>query len=214
MSRAPGVAPGYLWVDAEFSSLELEEAEILQVALMATDARLKRLAPPEKDLVLFIQRKDDRGISPWVKEHIPHVVRGCLGPTAVPLADAEVKLCRYIDAVIGPIREKAEERPLIAGNSVHNDWLLLRRFFPGVLRRAHYRLLDVSTLKTQWTDHFGGQPPDKKDPAFVRKWFPEAILREGMGEHDAHYDIQASVAELAYYRAQLSGGTERNASTV
>lgn len=216
MSSAATVAPapGYLWIDAEFSSLELESAEILQIALMATDASLKRLAPPEKDLVLFIHRKDDRGISPWVKENIPHIVKGCLGPNAVSLSDAEVRLCRYIDSVIGPIQEKSDARPLIAGNSVHNDWLLLRRFFPGVLRRAHYRLLDVSTFKTQWSDWYRREVPDKKDPAFVRRYFPEAVLREDMKEHDAYFDIQASIAELAFYREHLSCSAARKAKTV
>lgn len=204
MSPASGhLAPGYLWLDAEFSSLELEEAEILQVALMATDANLKRLAPPEKDVVLFIKRPNDRGISPWVKEHIPHIVRGCLGPKAVPLADAEVKLCSYIDQVMGPIKEQPGDRPLIAGNSVHNDWYLFRRLLPGILRRSHYRLLDVSTLKTQWTDHWQQPLPPKEDPSFIKRYFPEACLRENMAEHDAYFDIQASVAELAFYRKKL-----------
>ncbi|WFB34368.1 exonuclease domain-containing protein [Kiritimatiellota bacterium B12222] len=196
-------APGYLWLDAEFSSLELEDAEILQVALMATDANLKRLAPPEKDVVLFIQRENDRGISPWVKEHIPHIVKGCLGPQAVTLADAEVRMCGYIDKIIGPIQEQPGDRPIIAGNSVHNDWHLFRRLLPGILRRSHYRLLDVSTLKTQWTDFWDQPLPPKEDPAFIKRYFPEAHLNEDMGQHDAYFDIQASIAELAYYRSKL-----------
>ena len=196
-------APGYLWLDAEFSSLELETAEVLQVSLMATDARLNRLAPPEKDMNLFIRRTDDRGISPWVKENIPHIVKGCFGPKAVSVSDAEVRLCRYIDEVVGPVQVENDARPILAGNSVHNDWMLVRKYFPGVLRRAHYRLLDVSTLKTQWMDWAGKEPPPKQDPAFIREYFPGASLGEHMAEHDAYYDIQASVAELAFYRKHL-----------
>jgi oligoribonuclease len=196
-------APGYLWLDAEFSSLDLETAEILQISLLATDADLNRLAPPEQDVNLFIKRTDDRGISPWVKENIPHIVKGCLGPDAVGLSDAEVRLCSYIDRVMGPIKEQPGDRPLIAGNSVHNDWHLLRRLMPGILNRAHYRLLDVSTLKTQWTDFWGRDVPPKEDPAFIRAHFPEARLDPGMEQHDAYFDIQASIAELAYYRKHL-----------
>lgn len=205
MSKAAvNPAPGYLWIDAEFSSLELEDAEILQVALMATDSNLKRLAPPEKDLVLFIKRPDTRGISPWVKEHIPHIVKGCMGPNAVSIDDAEVRLCGYIDQVMGPIKENPSDRPLIAGNSVHNDWYLFRRWFPGILRRSHYRLLDVSTFKTQWTDWWGQPIPPKDDPAFIRTHFPGACIQDGMAEHDAYFDIQASIAELAFYRSKLN----------
>ncbi len=198
----PG-APAYLWFDAEFSSLELETAEILQVSLMATDVHLRRLAPPEKDLNLFIKRANDRGLSPWVKQNIPHIVRGCLGPGAVTVEDAEVRMCRYVDEVIGPIRPETAERPLLAGNSVHNDWHLARRFFPGLLHRLHYRLMDVSCWKTQWTDWFNQPLPDKENPDFIRTYFPGAKLSEGMAEHDAYFDIQASVAELAFYRSKL-----------
>lgn len=197
-------APGYLWLDAEFSSLDLETAEILQISLMVTDADLKRIAPPEQDVNLFIKRQDDRGISTWVKENIPHIIRGCLGSDAVNLGDAEVRLCSYIDRTIGPIREQPSDRPIIAGNSVHNDWHLIRRLMPGILNRSHYRLLDVSSLKTQWTDFWDRDVPPKSDPAFIREYFPEANLKEGMQQHDAYFDIQASVAELAYYRKHLS----------
>lgn len=195
--------PGYLWLDAEFSTLDLEDAEILQIALIGTDSDLKRLAPPEQDVNLFIKRTDDRGISPWVKEHIPHIVKGCFAADAVTVEDAEVRLCGYIDRVMGPIREQPGDRPLIAGNSVHNDWHLLRRLMPGILRRAHYRLLDVSTLKTQWSDFWGREVPPKDEADFVRRYFPEATLGKNMEQHDAYFDIQASIAELAYYREQL-----------
>ncbi len=193
----------YLWLDAEFSSLELETAEILQISMMATDANLRRLAPPAKDVNLFIHRDDDRGISPWVKENIPHIVKACLSERAVQMSDAEVRLCRYVDEICGPIETQTDHRPILAGNSVHNDWMLVRKFFPGLLHRTHYRLLDVSTLKLQWMQLKGLEPPSKEDPAFIREYFPEAFLDTARGEHDAYYDIQASVAELAYYRKHL-----------
>lgn len=196
----------YLWLDAEFSSLELETAEILQVSMMATDADLRRLAPPAKDVNLFIRREDDRGISPWVKEHIPHIVRGCLSERAVTLSDAEVRLCRYVDEICGPIETKTDQRPILAGNSVHNDWMLVRKFFPGLLHRTHYRLLDVSTLKLQWMQLKGEDPPSKEDVDFIRAYFPDAYLETASGEHDAYYDIQASVAELGFYRKHLLRG--------
>lgn len=203
MSSSRPDAPAYLWFDAEFSSLELDEAELLQVALIATDADLNRLAPAEEDINFFIRRPDDRGLSPWVKQNIPHIVAATMSPAAVDLSDAEVKICRYIDRVIGPNREETSARPIIAGNSVHNDWHIARRLMPGLLHRAHYRLLDVSSFKTQWTDWFNQPHPDKEDPAFVKTYFKGANLKEGMAEHDAYYDIQASAAELAFYRQHL-----------
>ena len=201
-SARPG-APAYLWFDAEFSSLDLEEAELLQVALMATDANLNRLAPPEQDVNLFIRRADDRSLSPWVKSNIPHIVAATMGPKAVDLSDAEVKICRYIDQVVGPNSTDIADRPIIAGNSVHNDWFLARKLLPSLLHRAHYRLLDVSCLKTMWTDWYNQPLPNKEEPEFIQKYFKGAALSEGMAQHDAYYDIQASAAELGFYREHL-----------
>lgn len=203
MSETRAAVPAYLWFDAEFSSLELENAEFLQVAMMATDANLQRLAPPEKDVNLFIKRSDTQGLSPWVKANIPHIVDGCLSPRAMTLEDAEIRLCSYVDRVVGPVKAETDARPLLAGNSVHNDWWLARRHLPSLMHRCHYRLLDVSCLKIQWMDLKGEAPPDKTNPDFIREWFPEAHLDARMAEHDAYYDIQASVAELAFYRKHL-----------
>lgn len=203
MSPARPGAPAYLWFDAEFSSLELESAELLQVAMMATDADLNRLSPPEDDINLFVRRPNEGGLSPWVKSNIPHIVAATMGPKAVDLGDVEIRICKYIDRIVGPNAVDVGERPIIAGNSVHNDWHIARRLLPGLMNRTHYRLLDVSCLKTQWMDWVGKPQPDKQNPDFIREYFPGAHLSEGMAEHDAYYDIQASIAELAFYRRHM-----------
>ena len=37
----------YVWFDAEFTSLELDQARLLQVAVIITDINLQRIAPVE-----------------------------------------------------------------------------------------------------------------------------------------------------------------------
>ncbi|MEI7851769.1 MAG: hypothetical protein WCH86_08045, partial [Kiritimatiellales bacterium] len=57
-------------------------------------------------------------------------------------------------------------------------------------------------LKIQWLDLTEGAEFSKDDPKMVKKYFPEADLRR-LRQHDAYYDIVASAAELAYYRAHM-----------
>jgi oligoribonuclease (3'-5' exoribonuclease) len=67
----------------------------------------------------------------------------------------------------------------------------------------HYRQLDVTAFKLEWLARGESDRFDKTDLGAVRAWFPEARLSAAGAQHDAEYDLQASVAELAFYRARM-----------
>jgi len=194
----------YFWFDAEFSSLELEEAQLLQVSMLATDASLKRLLPAEDDVNLFIKLEDEEALSPWVKEHIPQIIAQAKSDTAVSVESADAALTEYINKICGGYQKSFDKRGVLAGNSIHNDWAIARRLLPELTRHVHYRLLDVSMLKTLFIDTGGDENlVNKDDDNFLKTWFPEANLPEGGKAHDAYYDIQASIAELAFYKDKM-----------
>ena len=115
---------------------------------------------------------------------------------------ADRAIAALLDRVCGaPVQEMAG-RPILAGNSVHNDWLLMRRFMPAVSARLHYRLLDVSGLKVNMMDWGDTAPFDKEDLELVRRYGPDSGL-DALNAHDAHFDIIASIAELAFYREKM-----------
>jgi oligoribonuclease len=201
MKKIPSTA--YVWFDAEFTSLDLDKARLLQVSVMLTDKNLKRLTPPEEDVNLYVRADDGVPLSPWVQKNLPDLIKKCRSRSAVPVEDIDEKLTAYIDRWCDTPTKTIKKRPLMAGNSVHNDWILARRFFPKFVSRLHYRLLDVSAIKVQWQDLTDGEEFDKQDARLVKKYFPEADLRR-LRQHDAYYDIVASAAELAYYRAHMN----------
>lgn len=201
MKKIPSTA--YVWFDTEFTSLDLDEAQLLQVSVMLTDKDLKRLTPPEEDINFYVRVADGVPLSPWVQKNLPDLVKKCRSNKAVPVEEIDEKLTAFIDRWCDTPNKTIKKRPLMAGNSVHNDWILARKFFPEFVSRLHYRLLDVSTLKVQWLDLTDGEEFDKQDPKLVKKYFPEADLRR-LRQHDAYYDIVASAAELAYYRAHMN----------
>jgi len=193
----------YVWFDAEFTSLELDQAKLLQVAVVITDARLNRLAPADQDLDLCIRLDSSDSVSPWVAEHLPDLVQRCQTNEAVSIQEADQQIAALLDRWCGPPAQSIGERPVLAGNSVHNDWFLMRKFLPEFTARLHYRLLDVSTLKTLWTNGSDRTAFDKENKALLNKYVP------GIGElraHDALFDVHASIAELAFYREQLKIG--------
>ena len=193
----------YVWFDTEYSSLELESAWLLQVAALITDTSLRRVLPQEHDLRLTIRLPDSKTLSPWVEQNLPELVRACRSPGAVDIPEADHRLTSYVDAVTGPPAAIEKKRPVLAGNSIHEDRALIRRFLPRFLSRLNYRHLDVTTLKLEWKLLQTDKVFDKGNPEMIRQYFPEAMLSASDSRHDAYYDLQASIAELAFYRRNL-----------
>ena len=135
----------YVWFDTEFTSLDLDEAQLLQVSVMLTDKDLKRLTLPEEDLNLYIRLSDTEPVSAWVEKHLPDLLRKCRSRSAVPVEEVDAKLTDYIDRWCGTPTKTIQKRPLMAGNSVHNDWILSRKFF-GILLRVPFLRPPVFTL--------------------------------------------------------------------
>lgn len=191
----------YLWFDTEFTTLDLERAELLQVSLLVTDAALRRKHPPEEDLNLVIGHRGPA--DPWVEDNLAPLLARCRGPEAITVEEADRRLAAHLDGIFGKPAKEVRFRPVIAGNSVHADWFLIRRLLPELMKRVHYRLLDVTSVKLEWLRWFRGKSFDKENPEEVAKYFPGANLGEEIGPHDAYYDVQASIAELAFYRSGL-----------
>ena len=193
----------YVWFDTEYSSLELETASLLQVAAVITDTTLRRVLPRERDLRLTIKFPDGETLSPWVEQNLPELVRACRSSEAVDIAEADYRLASYIDEVAGPPAAIEKKRPVLAGNSIHEDRALIRRFLPRFLSRLNYRHLDVTALKLEWKLLRSDREFDKGNPDMIRRYFSDAVLPASFSRHDAYYDVQASIAEMAFYRCHL-----------
>jgi oligoribonuclease len=196
--------PAYLWFDSEFTSLEAADARLLQVALLVTDVSLKRLTAPERDVRLHIRLEPDAPVSAWVAENLADVVQKCRGPKAVPVDEADRRLAALVDEAVGPVAKSIKNRPILAGNTVHMDLVLVRKFLPEFARRLHYRLLDVSTLKILWKDWQAGDVFDKEQPGLVQRHLPAGLELPAAAAHDAYFDIHASIAEFNCYRQCLA----------
>ena len=110
--------PAYLWFDAEFSSLDLDRASLLQVAMLVTDSDLKRLTPREQDVDLHIALAPDTSISEWVRQNQADTLAKCRSAEAVSLEEADRRLAALVDTAVGPRAGSIDDRPIMAGNSV------------------------------------------------------------------------------------------------
>lgn len=188
----------YLWFDTEFTTLELEEARLLQVAMIATNARLERIMPAEHDLNLYVSINADHDVSPWVAENLPALVARCKSDESVSISAVDARVSRWLEEHFGPTRKDISDRPVLAGNSLCCDWFLARKYLPRLSAFTNYRMLDVSAWKVHWINAGLGPEFSKDTPKSISEFLPFALVGAG-DKHDAYFDVQASIAELNFY---------------
>ncbi len=162
-----------LWVDLEMTGLDPTEHVIIEVAAEITDFNFKTLASYES-LVLQPESKLTN-MNAWAQaQHDTSGLTDRVRREGKPERDVIHELIGFIQAQFG------DEPAILAGNSIHNDRLFVRQWWPEVEDLLHYRMLDVSSWKIFMQGRHG-LSFDKKDV------------------HRAFDDIQASIAELQFY---------------
>jgi len=172
-----------VWLDMEMTGLDPEKERIIEVATIITDGNLVELATGP-DLVIHQADEILDAMDAWNKSH--HGGSGLVDrvkASEVTDAMAEEQTLAFIDAHAGP-----KDRPVLAGNSIHQDRRFIRRYMPRLDARLHYRMVDVSTIKE-----------------LARRWYPAAVNKSPLKKdtHRALDDIRDSIDELRFYRAAL-----------
>lgn len=202
----------YCWFDTEYTTLELERARLLEVALIVTDEELVPIPGTSKDVPEGLLRLDgfsafltpppESEISDHVKENYRPLLERCRREGR---SSEEVDSClaAYLDSFAEARAARVQERPVLAGNSIYADYFLARKFLPRFLSRLNYRLFDVTTLKLEWLFHYRGKKFEKLGSSENIRMLYRGRDPIAGDKHDAYYDVQASIAELAFYRSRL-----------
>lgn len=171
-----------IWIDAEFTGLNIDSDELLEVACIPTDYKLHQLA----DGINLIIRPSDSALdnmSDFVYKM--HTESGLINELAdgIDIQVAEQQLLAYIKQ-FAITRGEA----LLAGNSIWSDKRFLDKFMPKVSEHLSYRMIDVSSVKM-----------------LVKKWYPSIYdaAPQKEGTHRALVDIEESIEELMYYRNKV-----------
>lgn len=162
-----------LWVDLEMTGLDPNEHVILEIAAEVTDWDFKTLGSYEA--IIFHPEDVLARANPWARDQ--HEKSGLTNRVRTEgRAEQEVarEFCDFIRTHFG------DEPAVLAGNSIHNDRVFIKKWWPAVDERLHYRMLDVSSWKLVMQGKYGVQ--------FAKT-----------DNHRALEDIQASSAELQFY---------------
>jgi oligoribonuclease len=165
-----------LWVDLEMTGLDPTKDVILEVAAEVTDFNFKTLANYEaclqhkREMVAERMQKNNW----WTDfpgnrdEFLKNLEQG------KPLKVVEKELIELVKEHFG------DEPAILAGNSIYNDRMFIKQWWPELDLKLHYRMLDVSAWKILMQAKYG-------------------VVYEKKEVHRAFDDIQASIAELQSY---------------
>jgi oligoribonuclease len=169
-----------LWIDLEMTGLDPKEDRILEVAAIATDWEFNEIAAFEAVKKVGSNLMKTRMVGEfWTKFPAVRADLMAQNETGKNGRTVENELLEFIDKHFA-----ADERTLLAGNSIHQDRKFIENEWPRLDKRLHYRMLDVSAWKVVFEGRF-------------KKKFSKPET------HRALSDIRGSIEELKYYLAKV-----------
>ncbi len=168
-----------VWVDLEMTGLDVETCAIVEVAAVITGPDLQPLA--QYEAAIHQPEGVLAGMNDFVRNM--HTHSGLLQRvrvSTVSVGQAERAICDLVAQHAKP------REAVMAGNSIHVDRRFIAKYMPTLDGFLHYRQVDVSSLKV-----------------LASAWYPALPKFEKKKEHTALSDIRESLAELAYFKANL-----------
>ena len=164
------------------TGLSLESDVLVEIAVLVTDSELNVIGEGI-DLVIKATPNQLAGMNEFVSQM--HTDSGLITeiPNGITVEAAEDAILAYLEST-GTIPGKSP----LAGNSVSVDRNFIARDMSRLNEYLHYRTVDVSSIKE-----------------LARRWYPKIYFAAPAktGNHRALGDIQDSIEELKYYRANV-----------
>ena len=160
------------WVDLEMTGLDPEESVILEFAGIVTGLDLNPIA--RMQTVIYQDQAELAKMNDW--NRTTHTESGLLAevPSGRPLAEAEAMIINFVK------QQFPDEKPILAGNSIHQDRKFIDKYMKNLSDHLHYRMIDVSSFK------------------MVFKHLYQIEVKKS-NLHRAYDDITASIDELKTY---------------
>lgn len=169
-----------LWMDLEMTGLDPIKDRILEVAVIATDWDCNEIATYQAVVKVDENLIQTRMVGEFWEKYT--LIKAALieqNATGNSGDAVENELLAFIEKHFA-----ANERVVLAGNSIHQDRKFIEQAWHRLNARLHYRMLDVSA----WKIVFNGK---------YKKMFTKPEV------HRAMDDIRGSIQELNYYLGKV-----------
>lgn len=126
-----------LWVDLEMTGLNPDTQRIIEVAALVTDFDFKELG--RYQAVINQTEQVLQNAEEWPRKNMTQLFDE-VRQSQISEEEATSSLASFIDKF-------GEKNMVLAGNSIHQDRRFIRRWWPNIESRLHYRMFDVSVFK-------------------------------------------------------------------
>ncbi len=174
-----------LWIDLEMTGLVPGKDKILEVAAIATDWKMEKIAEYTGVVKVSEKLMRERMVGEfWDKNDQSRQALIEQNASGKPVAAIEDELLDFIAENFAKQSiesdDKGKGKIILAGNSIHQDRKFIDIEMPRLVKKLHYRMLDVSA----WKVYFEG--------ALGKKYTKREL-------HRALDDIEGSIEELKWY---------------
>lgn len=170
----------FLFVDLEMTGLETNRHGIIEVAALVTNAQLEPIGDPFRIVIkpesTHYDNMENIVISMHKESGLYHELED-----GIDLTSAYAQFVEYVKSF-----NIDKKKFYLAGNSIWKDREFLSAYMPDILDLLHYRIVDISTIKT-----------------LVAAWSPQLAPLKKTNKHRALDDIYGSIEELKWYRVKL-----------
>ncbi|MDD5218171.1 MAG: oligoribonuclease [Candidatus Omnitrophica bacterium] len=178
MTKSAKSKDNMVWIDMEMTGLDPARETILEIATIITDPQL-RIVAEGPSLVVRQPAARLRAMDRWNRtQHAKSGLIDEVKKSKISLKTAELKTLRFVKKYCPP------KTAVLCGSSVHHDRTFLMKYMPKLVNYLHYRIVDVSSIKT-----------------LVKHWYPGTPeFTQKKDSHRALCDIRESIEELKFFR--------------
>jgi len=167
----------FLWLDMEMTGLDPQKEVIIEVAAIVTNDQHEELDSYHQ--VVRQHREYFEKMDKWnTKQHKKSGLYDMV-PNGITQSQLEKELILFSD------KHFKTEKIILAGNSIYQDRLFIRKHLLEFEKKLHYRMLDVSAWKIIFAN---------KNVVFKKE-----------NKHRALDDIRESIREMKTYLHYLDG---------
>lgn len=166
----------FLWLDMEMTGLDPEKEVIIETAAIVTNHKHEELDSFHQIIRQhseYLEKMDKWNTKQHTKSGLYDLV-----PNGIPQEQMERELIDLADKHF-----KKDEKIILAGNSIYQDRIFIKKHLLKFEERLHYRMLDISAWKI----------------IFANK----GVVFEKENKHRALDDVRESIREMKIYLKYL-----------
>ncbi|MCB0419862.1 MAG: oligoribonuclease [Bdellovibrionales bacterium] len=166
-----------MWIDLEMTGLDVQKEVIIEVAVVVTNLKMEHIENYHsivKQPQSYLDQMDEWNTNQHGASGLTDLVPSGQAPHLVE--KDLVELCQ---------KHFADEKVIIAGNSIAQDRLFIDKYFKDFSNLLHYRMLDVSSFKLVFNNIY------------------RYTYNKKSTNHRALEDIEESINELKAYMSHI-----------